>query len=246
MAKEKNILENAVVEETKIIDVPEVKDEDVRPSINSPEWHDYVMKQFQPDELVEGNPTTEGLRRVASLLLGEIIQSRAHCVMAPCHENNYAATIEHTVVIDWRVDDDCGGDQRTFTEIADVNAFNCDTVFRQFASATASTRAEGRALRKALKLKHVIAAEETAGDAQSSDSDFIAINPQQINAINHLCKKNNIDVLKFINSRGNQYNNIDEISYTSAIKMIGVLNEYTNDKSKIVDSVKGYKQDWRK
>lgn len=243
MSKEKKILDNAEVEEVKVLQEEAVAPEEVRPSMNSPEWHDYVMKQFQPDELVEGNPTTEGLRRVVSLLLGNIIQSRCHCVMAPSHENNYASTVEHTVVIDF--DDGLGGDQRTFTEIADVNDRNCDSVFRQFASATASTRAEGRALRKALKLKHVIAAEENAGDANNDHTDFVPINSQQINVINHLCKKNDINVIKFINIGANKYEKIEDVSYSSAVKMVGVLNEYTNDKSKIVGHIKGYQANWR-
>lgn len=245
MSVEKQILDNVEVEEVKIVQEESVSVEDIRPDFNSPDWHEFVMKQFQPDELVEGNPTTEGLRRVVSILLGDIIESSARCINAPCPNNNFSATIEHTIKINWTEQDSFGGDVRTFTEIADVNSMNCDTVFRKYPSATASTRAEGRALRKALKLKHVIAAEEKGDDTSDTDEGFAPINSQQIMLLNHMCKKNNINVIKFINIGENKYNKIDEVGYNTAVKMVGVLNEYVNDKSKISEDIKGYKSDWR-
>ena len=46
------------------------------PDMLSPEWNDYVMKFFTDKELIDGNPLTAGLRRVAEMLIGEIISSR--------------------------------------------------------------------------------------------------------------------------------------------------------------------------
>src|SRR5689334_6604577 len=54
-----------------------------RPDFNSYEWHDYVMKQFMPDELFEGNPTVDGLRRVTEALIGKIVESVSHVITPP-------------------------------------------------------------------------------------------------------------------------------------------------------------------
>ena len=40
------------------------------PSMLSPEWHDYAMTLFQEDELMNGHPLVNGLRRVSELVLG--------------------------------------------------------------------------------------------------------------------------------------------------------------------------------
>lgn len=237
---EPNPLDSAEIQEESIVKQEESVDDEVIPAFDSPEWHEYVMKQFQPDEIVEGNPTTEGLRRVVGILLGDIIESSARSVSYPNAENGYGATVEHTVVINWKNSDGYGGgDIRRFTEIADVNVRNCDNVFLQYASATASTRAEGRALRKALKLKHVIASEEinqTPPELQTNEA--APISATQITIIKSMCQRNKIDVNKFINIGSTKYDSIEEVPYEKAIKMIGHLNEYTNNKDKIPSNIK--------
>ena len=55
---------------------------DDSPDQLSPEWHDYVMGQFQDYELVEINgekyPNCYGLRRVVELLIGDIVERNIH------------------------------------------------------------------------------------------------------------------------------------------------------------------------
>lgn len=243
MAKEiKQVFSSAEVAE-------DVKNEDKAtvelppiPDITDKDWSDYVMKHFEPDELVDGNPTAEGLRRVAQLLLGEIVESGPIPVSWPNENNPCSATMIYKVVIDWKLGDRPG--LRVFSEIADVSEYNTESEFRKHASATASTRAEGRALRKALKLKHVIAAEENTTVAL--EEEILLIKSNQVNIINLLCSRNNIDVVKFINSGSAKYDNIEQIPYIKATSMIAVLNKYTSDKTQIPQNLIGYKKDWRK
>ncbi len=151
--------------------LPEVKPEDRVPLMEDADWSDYVLKQFEEDETIDGNPTVDGLRRVARKLLGSIVQSICNVISAPNLANEWAATVEHTIVINWKREVDGYSEQRVFTEVADVNPFNCDAEFRRFASSTASTRAEARALRKALMLKRVVAAEEITEVAPEAEDD---------------------------------------------------------------------------
>ena len=124
--------------------------------------------------------------------------------------------------------------------------------------ATASTRAEGRALRKALKLR-CLAAEElakkdiveivqqavkqapTSGEYQADKN----ISSQQIQFIDNRCNQLDVDVVKFINIGENTYNSINEVTRDNAKKMIKVLNTYQNG-NEIPDKVKGYNINWRK
>ena len=120
------------------------------PVYGSQEWHDYIMKKFEKRELIDGNPTCAGLRRVAEDVLGSIIVSRPSQVF-PSTDNNGPgrATVVFEVVFDWMD----SGQMRTFSDVADVWHGNTDDLFCAHPVATASTRAEGRALR--LSLIHI-------------------------------------------------------------------------------------------
>ena len=62
--------------EDDVLLVPKQEEQDQNiPEYASPEWNKYVMEHFRPDELIDGNPICAGLRRVAGLLLGEIVES---------------------------------------------------------------------------------------------------------------------------------------------------------------------------
>jgi len=124
-------------------------------------WSDYVMRQFDKSEMFDGNPTCAGLRRVAEELLGDIIVSRPSQVWpATDADGPGRATVVFEVIFDWMN----SGQMRTYSEVADVWHGNTGDLFCAHPVATASTRAEGRALRKALKVKCLAAEELTKKD----------------------------------------------------------------------------------
>jgi|TARA_Y100000401_G_scaffold2200_1_gene1600 hypothetical protein len=228
--------------------------EENRPSMFSDEWNEYVMAHFHTNELIDGNPICAGLRRVAELLLGDIVESGPEQVfpatdgLAPDR-----ATVVFKVVFDWMNT----GQQRVFKEVADVWHGNTDDLFCAHPVATASTRAEGRALRKALKLR-CLAAEElakkdivnivqesvkqvpTSGDYQLN----AGISSQQIAFVDQKCNQLDIDVMAFINMGNGKYNDISNVTKDNAKKMIKVLNNYQNGEE-IPESIKNYKINWR-
>ena len=224
------------------------------PEHGTREWNEYVMAHFKRNELIDGNPICAGLRRVAELLLGDIIESGPEQVFPASDSNGPGrATVVFSVTFNWMNT----GSIRTFKEVADVWHGNTDDLFCAHPVATASTRAEGRALRKALKLR-CLAAEElakkdivdivqqavkqspTSGEYEANKS----ISSQQVQFIDNRCNQLDIDVVKFINIGENTYNDINEVTKDSAKKMIKVLNTYQNG-SEIPEKVKGYNINWR-
>lgn len=246
-----------VVEENEPVVIEEnlQKKETNRPSMFSDEWNEYVMAHFHQNELIDGNPICAGLRRVAELLLGDIVHSGPEQVfpatdgLAPDR-----ATVVFKVVFDWMN----SGQQRTFMEVADVWHGNTDDLFCAHPVATASTRAEGRALRKALKIR-CLAAEElakkdivgivkesvkktpTSGDYEPTQS----ISTQQVQFIDTKCKQLDVDAFAFINMGNGSYSTVSEVTKDSAKKMIKVLNNYQNNQADIPQNIRGYKHGWR-
>tara|TARA_R110000824_G_scaffold14985_3_gene63342 strand:- start:11205 stop:12128 length:924 start_codon:yes stop_codon:yes gene_type:complete len=234
--------------------VKENSDEEDRPSMFSDEWNGFVMAHFKSNEMIDGNPICAGLRRVAELLLGDIIESGPEQVFPATDGNGPGrATVVFKVMFNWMNE----GTVRTFREVADVWHGNTDDLFCAHPVATASTRAEGRALRKALKLrclaaeelakkdivnivKQAVAAAPTSGDYESDKR----ISGQQVQFIDNRCNQLDIDILGFINIGENTYESINNVTKDSAKKMIKVLNTYQNGNS-IPDKIKGYNINWR-
>ena len=235
--------------------IEENANEEDRPSMFSEEWNEYVMAHFKRNELIDGNPICAGLRRVAELLLGDIIESGPEQVFPASDSNGPGrATVVFSITFNWMNT----GSIRTFKEVADVWHGNTDDLFCAHPVATASTRAEGRALRKALKLR-CLAAEElakkdivdivqqavkqapTSGEYEAGKS----ISSQQIQFIDNKCSMLDIDAFAFINMGNGSFSTVSEVTKDSAKKMIKVLNNYQNNSGDIPDSIKGYKVNWR-
>jgi hypothetical protein len=224
---------------------------DDRPRYGSKEWHEYIMSKFEPEELFDGNPTCAGLRRVAEEELGDIIFSGPSQVFPSTSDNGPGrATVVYEIQIDWRGT----GFIRTYKEVADVWHGNCDDLFCAHPVATASTRAEGRALRKALKVR-CLAAEELAkkdiaaivrqtvkieGVTNGEITDKDKITMAQINFIDNKCKQLNINVKNLV---GNV--DINTLTKKVASDLLAKLTKHQTGEDKLPDSLVGYNKDWR-
>ncbi len=67
--------ESSTKEDVLVVPKEQEEEDPNIPEYASPEWNKYVMEHFRTDELIDGNPICAGLRRVAGLLLGELIES---------------------------------------------------------------------------------------------------------------------------------------------------------------------------
>jgi hypothetical protein len=236
----KNIEVEVDEKKIELAEIAPIDPEKVIPLMSDPDWSEYVMKQFEEDEMMDGNPTVDGLRRVTHKLIGKIVSSRCNVVSAPIPNNDWSATVEHEVVI--KSDEGL----LSFRETADVTIMNCEPEFRRFATSTASTRAEARALRKALMLRKVIAAEEVTVVPPETADNPGKIVQSQITFITQLCKRNDINMNKYINMGTHKYANISDVPYSVAVKMVGVLSDLQRNPDKIKDSIKGWDENWNK
>jgi len=210
------------------------------PHYLSPEWNNYVMGLFQPNELIDGNPNVAGLRRVAEMLIGEIISSKPTQVFPVLSDGVGRATVVYEVVFE------LGDKTKTYGDTAEVWAGNTDDLFCVHAAATASTKAEARSLRKALKIRAVAAEELCKKDVSKyvAQEDNDRIQSEQITFIGMKCKKLNIDVMRFVNSGTKQYKSIYEVTRDTAAKMIKKIGSFSSDSSLIEEDIKHYKDDW--
>jgi hypothetical protein len=220
----------------------------VVPSITDLEWTDFVLQQLSDDEKIQGNPTTDGLRRIFEKVMNcYVMQSDSTLVQAPEPSNDKRASVVHTITwydLNPTIDENCR--MRTVSGAADVYWGNCDKIYRNHPVAVAETRAEGRALRRALRLRKVVAAEEIA---QSVEDDIGAdnvnkITNNQINFIDVLAKRLDINVVELIKTLNIDASNIKNILHHDALSVIRELSSYQQKTDDIPDSIRGYVNNW--
>jgi len=220
------------------------------PAYGSELWHEFVMRQFRDDELMDGAPTCDGCRRVIEVVLGPIISSELTHVTPPSVHNNGTATagVQLRVLIQ-NPDHPLCNQVVQCAEVADVNKDNCDHPYHKYPSATAASRAEGRALRKLLRLRNIVTAEEVSEKAEVTDSDCEwqvdePISDAQINVIDMMCKRLDMGVMEFINSGKRTYTEVETVTKTVAQRMIQELNKVQRKVKPRPETVGPYKK-WR-
>jgi hypothetical protein len=226
--------------------VNKIEVESDEPHQLSPEWHDYVMSKFTDTELVEINgeryPNCYGLRRVVELLIGEIVESKPTNLIVSS-DSTGTSPGRVTCVYEVAIRSHDSGQIKRYGDVAEVFSLNCDDLFLAYPAATAVTRAEGRCLRKLLKVRCVAAEELTrnknvgeavrtaikSGPTDGSYQDGDPITGAQIRAMQKICSQMKIDVSKFINMGEKTYSRPEDITKKTAINMIKLLNDYQNN-----------------
>lgn len=191
------------------------------------EWSDYVLSQFHEGELDRGYPKVDGLRRVVEVVMGEIVSAEIKQLDSPNEQNNFRATCVYSVTIKLPSSekDSFLPNLRIYQDAADAGAHNIKQSstgidFTNYATTIAVTRAEARALRKALKLK-VMAAEESM-----EIKTELPMSSSQASAINLICNRHNLNAEDVFNKYTTQFglSNKKQLSFAQAVKIINELN----------------------
>jgi hypothetical protein len=229
---------------------PQVQEEEKKIGINDLEWNDYVLGLLSEDEKISGNPTTDGLRRIFEIVLDcRLISSTSSVVQSPSPDNEKRATVVHSLT--YRLnpsspDPECIN-TLTVDGSADVYWGNCDKVYRNHPVAVAETRAEGRALRRALRLRKVVAAEELATNIEDDPTGDTVnkISNTQINFIDVMSKRLDINTKELIKDLGYDNKNIKNLMHNEAVSIIRELSKHQQNVDGIADSLKGYYEEWK-
>lgn len=209
-----------------------------RPERTSPKWSEYVLSLFEPDELYDGSPTTDGLRRVAQIVNGPITESISTVVQAPNIQNDGYATVQH--LVEFLIEKKGKEYYARYCDVADTNPLNTDPIFARFASATAATKAEGRALRKACGLARVLAAEEKGPEY---DKNRLCV-PSQLDQLEMMCKRNNVNRDKFVRNMNKnnktKFKKMEEIPYELMANWLRNLNDIEKGRLECPNECVGY------
>jgi len=214
------------------------------PSRTSLDWHLYVMGLFDESELYDGMPLVAGLRRVSQIVLGPIVESGPTQVFPPSGDDTGRATVVYKVVFQVPKEQSQEGNfssitLRSYSDAADCFIGNADDLVALHPVATASTRAEARALRKALGLTCVSAEEVTRSkdivsdyrakkpeptDGGMKSEDVMSVNQKR--CIGVICDKIKVDPVKLVKHLAGK--EVESLTKGEASKVIDALSGMQN------------------
>lgn len=200
-------------------------------------WTEYVLSQLKDSEKENGCPKVHGLRRIIEKVFGKVTSSNVKIVAT---SPDFAAC-EYSLTV-WD-----GLEEFHYTACADAGGHNLTDVFKKYPTAMAETRAEGRALRKIMRLNVVSAEELTETNSLGDkvvDTDNEPINKHQIAIINTLAKRVNVNVADACTKiLEREVKCASDIGVSvSAQLIIKTLNTYQQDKDKIPEEIKNFTQ----
>ena len=210
-------------------------------SDSDPEWSEFLLDQLSDSELINGAPTVDGLRRITEKCFGEIVGSKSEVLESPSSDNGLRCTIRHSLqIVKYR-----NGQMINVDGCVDVVYHKTPYPFKDHLVATADTRAEGKALRRALKIRVITAEEHQHEDEQEALSSDEPINDQQVLAINQLCKRLDISVKALVTGQYNTAKSISDLRNLEARLLIGNLSEFQRSSDTIPESYTGYDDNWK-
>lgn len=213
------LLDNVEVETEEKVD----NTEEVVPSYLSPEWSDYVISQLHETEFRDSYPSIVGLRRVAEQLLGPIKNSYARELKQVGEE----VVCVYDIEIEWCLNKE-GYKIFIVPEYQSTHIYsgvagasdenNSDQRFRKFHAAISETRAEARALRKALRLNTVTAEELDTKDLVDEPITFV-----QKACVKNRCEQLKVNLEEFLKENG--FDQLEKVGKNEAAILIMKLNK---------------------
>lgn len=191
-----------------------IGDQKETPNDQDEKWTEYVISLMYPDELRDGHPTVDGLRRITEKLIGEVMAVRSTVYQVPDVSNNFHSTVKVTVVVD---------NGKEVERSADVGPNNTEAVFARHPVACAESRAESRAYRRLLKLRNVISAEEAVKETEIFDIGE-TIQDNQLIMIDTTAKKLNLNVEKWLAKKEIKLANLLRTPRAKAMQLCEELN----------------------
>lgn len=195
---------------------------------NDPEWTDFILEQLHEDELFDGVPRIEGLRRMVETYVSPIksILSTVH----PC-DNGQTLTIIVTIEVHLE-------NGQIYSASSDANMYSCIGEFRNRLTATADTRAKSKVYREILCLRNMFTTDEVI-KTEDLDEDSLVAHSQKM-LINKKSAKLDIDISKLMDHILGELapKNLDSLKQSQAVSIMGALDDYDKERKGIPKEIK--------
>lgn len=196
-------------------------------------WTRFIMSKFEEDEVFDGRPKVEGMRRLVEKYVGKIIQNTSVVNQSPAYTNGMHACVTSTIAVRLWSD----GTMKVVSGVSDVFRGNgSDELFSyRYSSSCSETRSRGRALKELLELTGVVSNEEVSEVAVEDCGVAGRLTDSQVVTLDNMCRRLNIQPYKFL-----EVEDVYLMDYDQALRALEKLNGFYNRVAEIPSSLKGY------
>lgn len=201
------------------------------PDYTDPEWTEYVISMLHEEEMWQGIPKLDGLRRLVEKLISPIKEMSVS--LQPIIHNNPIIIAIATVKLE---------DGQIFSAASDATPYSAPEGFRNRLSALADSRAKSKVFREILRLRNVSTNEEIQSGLDQEEHELI-VSTQKL-LINNLLLdiqktfKKKIDLQKLIEEIFPKKGlTIDSLKHSQAGTVIQKLSDFKGKRSDIQDII---------
>lgn len=189
-----------------------------------PQWSDYVLNFLTEEELFNGCPRVDGLRRLVEKLISPIV--RIDVDVQPLLSPHLVIIAKATVFLE---------NGYVHSSCADASMYNTDSAFKQRLTAMADGRAKSKAFREILRLRNVYSSEEATQEVVEREDDML-INDSQIALITNILPKKlevKFDFDKLVSNILGKEKSLRTLTHNEAIKVLNIMNDYIKNRENI-------------
>ena len=189
------------------------------PTIYDPEWTDFMISKLHEDEMWEGIPRIDGLRRLVETYISKIKSLTVEVI--PVVGNDLTVIAKACAVLE---------DGSIWTACSDASTKSTTGEFRNKLTSMADSRAKSKLYREILRLANLITSEELSHTKDPDDEEQIS--GSQIAVVKNLIQIVNkeINVDKLIKHVLGKEVNIDTLKFSEGAKLIQELSDYKGEK----------------
>jgi hypothetical protein len=182
------------------------------PVISDVGWHDFVISHLDENELFDGIPRMDGLRRLVELLVGKINRVDTNVQIL--------STVNHPVIVVTATVELSNGS--SYSAASDASFYSVAPAFRNRLTAVADNRAKAKVYREILRLGNMSTSEEVSGSADLEDQE--AMVPTQKSLILRKAKELNVDINKVCDKLYGR--DLDNLTHSQAGSFIKDLSDW--------------------
>lgn len=195
------------------------------PVISDVGWHDFVISHLDENELFDGIPRMDGLRRLVELLVGKIKRVNT--------DIQIISTVNHPVIVATATIELLDGS--IYSAASDASFYSVAPAFKNRLTAIADNRAKAKVYREILRLGNMSTSEEVSGSADLDEQELMVATQKSL--ILRKAKELNIDVNKVCYKLFAR--DLDSLTHSQAGSFIKDLSDWAAKRKEMPESFLG-------
>lgn len=192
-----------------------------------PNWTEFIINDLSEEEMFEGIPRMDGLRRMIEKHISPIVKT--YVSVNPVVGQTLTIVATATIELE---------NGEIHTACSDASPYGISDEFKYKLTALADTRAKSKAYREILRLQNTFTTDETNLKSQDAQTTEYITYPQKL-MLGQKLKKLGINLAKIIQYYNiSEQTNVDKLKLNECVTLMGKLDAIDKGREKCPEEVK--------